>query len=117
MLNRWVGYAKARVTSLVRSSDDELDRREARLEAELAEKPWLRSDDEAPSFDDVKARIERESGGADDTGPSSRPPPAAPTPSGPPARPSGEAGFDQAERERAANERLAEIRRSLDLDE
>lgn len=115
MLNRWLGYAKARVTSFVHASDDELDRREATLEAELADKPWLRSDTDSPDFDAVKARIERETATA--SGASGSAPRAQAPPSDPPRPPSGEAGFDQAERERAANERLAEIRKSLDLDQ
>lgn len=104
MLNRWLKYAEAKVKSVVTSSDDKVAKREARLEAEMAEKPWLRSDGESPSFDDVKARIETEA-------------PTAPKTTTAPGKPSGEAAFDLAEQQRAADERLAEIRRSLDIDD
>jgi hypothetical protein len=107
MLNRWLKYAQAKVTSVVKSSDDEVARREARLEAEMAEKPWLRSDSESPTFDEVRERIERET-----PRPSAS---ATPTTSGSAPKPSGEAAFDLAEQQRAADERLAEIRKSLDL--
>lgn len=72
-----------------------------RAGAEQAGKPWLRSDADTPSYDDVRARIEADAG-AGAGGPK-------------PPRPTGEEGFDRAERERAASERLAAIRESLDL--
>lgn len=59
-VNRWIAYAKARVTSAVGKSNEELDRLEAERDVELADKPWLASDGEAPSFDEAKARIEWE---------------------------------------------------------
>lgn len=59
-LNRWLHYAKARVNSAVNQGHQSLDRREAEREAELADKPWLRSDGEAPSMDEARARIEWE---------------------------------------------------------
>ena len=95
--SRWLKYAKAKLDSTMRSAERELDRREAELEAEQAGKPWLRSDADTPSYEEARARIEAEAGGS-----------KAP-------QPSGEEGFDLAERERAAAERLAAIRESLDL--
>lgn len=59
-LNRWIEYAKARVTSAVGKSNDELDRLEAEREVELADKPWLASDAAAPTLEEAKARIEWE---------------------------------------------------------
>lgn len=94
---RWLKYAKAKLDATARSAERELERREAELAAEHAEKPWLRGDADTPSLEDVRARIEADAGG-----------PKAP-------RPSGEEGFDLAERERAAAERLAAIRESLNL--
>ena len=99
MWSRWLKYAKAKLDATVRSADRELDRREAELDAEHAEKPWLRGDADSPSYEDVRARIEADAG---------RPKPP---------RPSGEEGFDLAARERAAAQRLAAIRESLDLPE
>ena len=95
---RWLRYAKAKLDDTLRSTDAELDRREAKLRAERAGKPWLGSDEATPSYDEVKARIDAE----------------APTTDAP--RPSGNEAFDLAEQERAAAERLAEMRKSLDLD-
>ena len=97
--SRWSKYAKAKLDSMVRSGERELDRREAELEVEQAEKPWSRSDADTPSYEDVRARIEADAGG-----------PEAP-------QASGEEGFDLAERERAAAERLVAIRESLGLPE
>ena len=96
---RWLRYAKAKIDATVRSGERELDRREAELEAEQAEKPWLASGRDTPSYDEVKARIEHESGAAGAKAP----------------QPSGEPAFDLAEQERAAAERLAGIRESLGL--
>ena len=50
------------------SAHDELDQLEAEREVELAEKPWLASDSEAPTFDEARARIECEVEGATPTG-------------------------------------------------
>lgn len=97
--SRWLKYAKAKLDATVRSADRELDRREAELAAEQADKPWLRGDADAPSYEEVKARIDADAGAG---GPK-------------PPRPSGDERFDLAERERAAAERLAAIRESLDL--
>lgn len=60
-LNRWFAYAKARAGSAVDRGNRSLDRREAERAAELADKPWLGSDGDAPSFDEVRARIAWES--------------------------------------------------------
>lgn len=59
-VNRWLQYAKARIDSAVGQGNSSLDRLEAEREAELAEKPWLRSDGNAPTLDEAKARIEWE---------------------------------------------------------
>ena len=56
-VNRWVKYAKARIDSAVGSGHEELDRLEAKREAERADKPWLGSDSAAPTFDEARARI------------------------------------------------------------
>lgn len=95
--SRWLKYAKAKLDSTVRSANRELDRREADLEAEQAGKPWLADDADTPTYDEVRARIEADAGGPK------------------PPQPSGNDAFDRAERERAASERLAAIRESLDL--
>jgi len=90
---RWLKYARAKVESVVRSGNRELGRREAELEARQAGKPWLTSDDDSPTFEDAKARIEHESGT------------------------SGDLAFDHAQQERAAAERLKRIRDHLGVDE
>ncbi len=56
-LNRWLKYAKAKLESTVSTGNDELDRLEARQEAERAERPWLGADRDAPSFEEAQARI------------------------------------------------------------
>ena len=88
---RWLRYATAKVEDVVRSG-------EAKLRADRAQKPWLGDDSDTPSYEEVKARIEAET-------------PARDVP-----KPSGNPSFDLAEQERAAAERLAEMRESLDLD-
>ena len=47
---------------MVSSGNDELDRREAQREAELADKPWLASDAPAPTIDEAVAYYEQLSG-------------------------------------------------------
>lgn len=59
-VNRWMKYAKARLDAALGQGNEELDRLEAEREAELADKPWLRSTGDAPSFDEARARIEWE---------------------------------------------------------
>lgn len=56
-VNRWVKYARARIDAAVGQGHEELDRREAEREAELAERPWLASDGTAPTLDEARARI------------------------------------------------------------
>jgi len=58
-LGRWFRYAQAKLNDAVRSGNAELDRREAEREVELADRPWLGADDEVPTFDEARARIER----------------------------------------------------------
>ncbi len=94
---RWFRYGKAKVTAAARDLDKTVERKEAELRAEQTEKPWLADDDDAPSFDEAKARIEATTGRS--------------------SEPSGNPTFDVAEEQRAADERLAEIRRSLGLDD
>lgn len=60
-IDRWFKYAQAKLNDVVRSTNKELDELEAQREAEVADKPWLSSDAENPSFSDAKARIEWES--------------------------------------------------------
>ena len=97
---RWLRYAKAAIESKVRSAERALDRREADLEAERAGKPWLDDEAASPSYDEVQQRIEA----MDADG---RPTPPVDT---------GDLAFDLAEQQRAAAERLADIRESLDVD-
>lgn len=59
-LSRWTKYAKARLDAAIGSGNRELDRLEAEREAELADKPWLSDDSDAPSLDTARARIEHE---------------------------------------------------------
>ena len=94
---RWFRYGKAKVASAARDLDRSVDRKEAELRNEQADKPWLASDEDAPTFDETKARIEATTGR--------------------PSEPSGNPTFDMAEEQRAADERLAEIRRSLGVDD
>ena len=94
---RWLRYGKAKVDAVVRDVDDALDRKEAELAADRDGKPWLADDDTVPSYEETKARIDATAGT-------------------PPA-PAGDATFDLAEQQREADERLAQIRASLGLDE
>lgn len=145
-LNKWVNYAKARLESAVGRGNDELTRLEAEREVELADKPWLRADAEAPTLDEARARIEwearrqeelaaaREGATTHDATPDTPGGAAAPDS---PANPSGKAGAsrppadpeelrlaaeaEQAKlaieaRDRAAAQRLDEIRRELGVD-
>lgn len=57
-IDRWLGYAKAKVESALRSGNRELDELEAEREAATADQPWLRSQGPAPTFEEAKARIE-----------------------------------------------------------
>jgi len=97
---RWVKYGKAKLDDTVAGLNRSLDQKERALDDEQKDKPWLGDDDEAPSFEQAKARID------DVTRDVAR---AAPS--------SGDPTFDVAEQQRAADQRLAEIRRSLDVDD
>lgn len=66
-VNRWLKYAKAKLDDTLASGNDELDKLEARQEAERAERPWLASEGEAPTFDEARARIAWEAEHADRT--------------------------------------------------
>ena len=133
-VGRWLKYAQAKLNSAVRSGNDELDQLEAEREVELAERPWLASDGEAPTFDEARARIEWEAEQAK-TPPTA--PPAAPTASPvasaegpsattPPPAPAAPSSGTEAEvaaaklvleqREREARERLDAIRAELGVD-
>lgn len=59
-VSRWLKYAQAKLDATLRSGHRELDQLEAEREAELADRPWLASDGEAPTFDEARARIEWE---------------------------------------------------------
>lgn len=100
MWKRWLKYAKAKVETSVRGANETLDRKEAELDARRQGKPWLDEDDGSPSFDSVKARIEAEQ-------PSSSPSTRAG---------SGDPSFDLAKQQKAADDRLKDIRKELDLD-
>ena len=56
--SKWLDYAKTKVEMAVRSGNRELDELEAEREATTADKPWLRAEGEAPTFDEARARIE-----------------------------------------------------------
>ena len=47
-VGRWIRYAQAKVSDVVRSTEQDLARREAAREVEQADKPWLGDDAEAP---------------------------------------------------------------------
>lgn len=131
-LNRWFNYAKARVASAVGQGNQSLDRREAEREAGLADKPWLRSESEAPTMDEARARIEWEAGRqrpdqanaaadpADD-----RPAPSSATPEPSPRSPQAVAADAEQEaarleldrRDQASAERLEAIRAELGVDD
>lgn len=56
-LNRWMKYARARLDAALKSGNRELDRREAELEADRADRPWLGDEEDVPTVDEVAARI------------------------------------------------------------
>jgi hypothetical protein len=98
---RWLGYAKTKARRMTRDVDRELDRREAELDAERAEKPWLDPSGDTPTMDEVRARIDHDTGAgkakADDD-----PPP--------------DVAVELEAQRRAASKRLSSIRKSLGLD-
>lgn len=121
-LSRWWKYAQAKANSALRDAERELDDLEAERAAQVAERPWLADDAEAPSLDTARARIEWEAAQqAGSTG-------GAPTA---PAEPSSEArphatGASEPEveaarleldrREREAKARLEAMRDELGID-
>lgn len=111
---RWWKYAQAKLSSAVEAENRELDALEAEREAELADKPWLAADGEAPTLDEARARIEWEAGQARDAGaPTSSPEPDAPEPVDP------EVAQARVELDRQAREskaRLDAIREELGVD-
>ena len=135
-VNRWMKYAKARLDAALGQGNEELDRLEAEREAELADKPWLRSTGDAPSFDEARARIEWEADrqrqlseerlASDDASPDGRGSDAAGGTEAAPrpdrvqddaeaaARESARIELDQRQRQSAA--RLDEIRQELGID-
>jgi len=120
-VNRWLKYAKARIDSAVGQGNKSLDRMEAEREADLADKPWLRSDREAPTLDEARARIEwesarqrRESGpGADTAG--DRPAPRSPQDVAVDAEQES-ARLELARREKESAARLEQIREELGVE-
>jgi hypothetical protein len=94
---RWLRYAKAKLDDTVKRGNEELDRREAELDARREERtPWAGDRDRAaPTFDEAKARIEHEAGS----------PRSDPT------------SIDFAAREAATKDRLAAMRKELGLDD
>ena len=95
-LSRWMKYGRAKLDDMLRRGNDELDRREAEREADAAERPWAHRTSDTPTLDDVRDRIAHDAG---------RPAP----------EPSPEEGFDLAEQQRKADDRLAKIRDDLGL--
>src|SRR3954447_21670491 len=89
-------YGRAKLDDVLKRGNEELDQLEAEREAEQADRPWLASTDDTPRLEDVRARIQHDAGQ-----------PA--TPAGP------EEGFDLAEQQRLADDRLAKIRDELGL--
>ena len=89
-------YGRAMLDDMLKRGNEELDQLEAEREADAAERPWAHQTSDTPTLDDVRQRIEHDAG---------RPaPPASP-----------EEGFDLAEQQRKADDRLAKIRDELGL--
>ena len=112
---RWLRYARARLDDTVKKGDAELDRREAEQRARAEGKPWLSGEDDTPTLDEARARIEHQArqAGQDGTAAPTESPPApavdGPSVDGP--------TIDFAAQQRAADERLAAMRKELGLDE
>ncbi len=93
-VSRWMKYAKARLHAAIGQGHRDLDELEAQREAELADRPWLAAEGDAPTFDEARARIEWQAeqaaraAGNDDAAPASGGPSA---PDGPDATPGGDA--------------------------
>ena len=119
-LRRWLAYARTKVESTLKTANRDLDELEAQREAATADRPWVRSDTEAPTFDEAKARIEWEAAqaarGADTD------PPSAPAPSDSPSSPTGQdaetvaAQLELEERQRESAARLDAIRAELGIE-
>ncbi|CAN5439210.1 hypothetical protein BH10ACT1_BH10ACT1_39340 [soil metagenome] len=126
-VNRWLKYAKARIDSAVGQGNSSLDRLEAEREAEVADKPWLRSDGDAPTLDEARARIQWEAqrqaavaeghaGAASTTGPGPKAAPALDPQDQAAAAEAQSARLQLEAQERASAERLDAIRRELGVD-
>ncbi len=114
-VNRWMKYARARIDSSVGEGNRSLDRLEAEREADVADKPWLRSETDAPTLDEARARIEWEA---------ERQRQAPTPPSSAPAEPTVEPTAEQAAtrleleaRQRESADRLDRIRKELGIAE
>lgn len=127
-VDRWLQYAKARLARAVGDGNRSLDRLEAEREVELADKPWLRSDGEAPTLDEARARIEyeteRQHRAAAAAGTAAEPDDGAPSATGPrpPQDIAADAELEAARleldrREQASAARLRQIRDELGVDE
>jgi len=123
-VNRWLKYAKTKLDSTVQSGNDELDRLEAKQEAERADRPWLGADDDAPTFDEAQARIRWKAEEAERTKKAAEEAAPADGPKGRVADPIDDAASaEQAAarleldaRAKASAERLEQIRRELGVD-
>ena len=98
---RWLKYGKAKLDQAVRDADAALDRKEEELAAERAGRPWLTPSGDTPTLAEVKARIEDA-----DT--------ATPTNAGADVD-AADLALEMEAQRKAAEQRLAEIRKSLDL--
>jgi hypothetical protein len=97
---RWLRYGKAKLDDTVDGLNRTLDRKERDLDTEQSGKPWLADDEPAPSFDQAKARLEDATKDVPRGGAAS-----------------GDPTFDLATQQREADARLAEIRKSLGVDD
>jgi hypothetical protein len=128
-LSRWWKYAQAKANRALRDAERELDDLEAERTAQVAERPWLADDAEAPSFDTARARIEWEAARNAEgpnaevpstKGPTGTSPPtvgpaeALPTGASEPAIEAARLELDR--REREAKDRLQAMRDELGID-
>ncbi|HEX7133333.1 MAG TPA: hypothetical protein VF228_12200 [Iamia sp.] len=128
---RWLRYAKAKLDDTVTRGDAELDRREAEQRARAEGKPWLSAEGDAPTLDEARARIEHQARQAEEAQrardaetpslaeePTSDAPaePAAPGPPPPLTTDPQLGSIDFAAQQRAADERLAAMRKELGLE-
>ena len=94
---RWMKYGRAMLDDVLKRGNEELDQREAELEAERPSGPWAHQTSEhAHAATTCGERIAHDAG--------QPAPPASP-----------EEGFDLAEQQRKADDRLAKIRDELGL--